>query len=85
MQEGQDAIWYLTDVNKDLIGSRPVLEGFKKRNWEVMLLSDPVDEWVVMSTNEYEETSLKSVAHGELPEEEKEEGAEDEEIIVPDN
>ena len=74
--EGQDAIWYLTDVNKDLITSRPILEGFAKRDWEVMLLTDPVDEWVVMSVQDYEETPLKSVAHGDIPEEEAEEGGE---------
>lgn len=72
MKEEQDALWYLTDVNKSLIGTRPVLEGFKKREWEVMLLSDPVDEWVVMTVNDFEETPLKSVAHGELPEEKNE-------------
>jgi molecular chaperone HtpG len=73
LKEGQDAIWFLTDVNKDIISSNPVLEGFKKREWEVILFSDPVDEWVVMSTKEFEEVPLKSVAHGDFEEEEDEE------------
>ena len=34
-----------------------------------MLLSDPVDEWMVQMVREYDETPLKSVIHGELPEE----------------
>ena len=69
MKEGQDAIWYLTDVDKAGIQSRPVLEGFRRRGWEVLLMTDPVDEWVVMHTREYDDTPLKSVAHGDLPEE----------------
>ena len=72
MAEGQEDIWYLTDVDKNNIASRPVLEGFKRREWEVILMTDPVDEWVVMHTQEYDGVSLKSAAHGELPEEEDE-------------
>ena len=68
MEEGQDALWYYTSVDKDRIQSAPVLEGFKKRDWEVMLMTDPVDEWVAMSVSEYDGTPLKSVLTGELPE-----------------
>ena len=77
LKEGQDSIWYLTDVNKDIIASNPVLEGFRKRDWEVILFSDPVDEWIVMSTREFDETPLKSVAHGEFDDEKDEDIAED--------
>lgn len=72
MAEGQDALWYLTDLDKDNIASRPVLEVFQRRGWEVALMTDPVDEWVVMQTREFDEVPLKSVAHGELPEEDEE-------------
>ena len=70
LKEDQENIWYLTDVNKDLIASNPALEGFKKRDWEVILFSDPVDEWIVMSTQEYDETPLKSVSHGDFDDDE---------------
>lgn len=75
---GKDAIWYYTSVDKDRIGSAPVLEGFKKRDIEVLLMSDPVDEWVVMSLREFDGTPLKSAIAGELPEDE----AEDEDPIA---
>lgn len=78
MVEGQDTIWYLTDVDKERIASKPVLEGFKQRDWEVMLMTDPVDEWVVMSIKDFEEVPLKSAAHGELPETDEEDLSEDE-------
>ncbi|MFT5679517.1 MAG: molecular chaperone HtpG [Myxococcota bacterium] len=78
MVEGQDTIWYLTDVDKERIASKPVLEGFKQRDWEVMLMTDPVDEWVVMSIKDFEDSPLKSAAHGDLPEAPEEERSEEE-------
>ena len=70
LAEGQDTIWYYTSVDKDRIGQAPVLEGFKKRDLEVVLMSDPVDEWVVMHIQDVDGTKLQSVMSGELPEEE---------------
>lgn len=70
---GQDTIWYLADVDKDRISTLPVLEGFKKRGWEVILMDDPVDEWVAMHVRTFEDTPLKSASHGELPDVKEEE------------
>ena len=72
MVEGQDALWYYTSVDKERIQSAPVLEGFAKREWEVILMTDPVDEWVAMSVNEFDGTPLKSVLTGDLPEDDEE-------------
>jgi len=66
LKDGQDAIWYYTNVDKERIGRAAVLEGFKKRSWEVLLMSDPVDEWVVMALSDFDGTALKSVATGDL-------------------
>ena len=71
-KEEQNDLWYLTNVtSRDNISSLPVLEGFKKRNWEVMLLTDPVDEWVTMSVTEYDGMTLKSVSQGDFDDEEE--------------
>jgi len=67
MCDDQDSLFYLTDIDEDRAKRRPVLEGFKKRDWEVMMMTDPVDEWVVMHVNEYDGVPLKSAAHGDLP------------------
>lgn len=69
----QDTLWYFTSVDKQRIGEAPVLEGFKKRDLEVVLMSDPVDEWVVMSVKEYDGTELKSAMVGEFDDEEDDE------------
>ena len=73
LPEGHDSIWYFTSVDKERIGQAPVLEGFKKRDLEVVLMSDPVDEWVVMHVPDIDGTKLQSVMTGELPEEDSEE------------
>jgi molecular chaperone HtpG len=44
----------------------PHLEGLKKRGYDVLLLIDPVDEWVVQSLHEFDKRKLKSAAHGEV-------------------
>ena len=65
----QDAIWYLTGLDMDRMKASPLLEQFKRRGFEVLLMPDPVDEWVVMSLSEYADVPLKSVAKGEFDDE----------------
>jgi molecular chaperone HtpG len=70
MKEGQDASWYLTGLDLARMRANPQLEAFAKKGWEVILLSDPVDEWVTMSLTEFAGVPLKSVGRGEMPAEE---------------
>ncbi len=72
LKEGQDKIWYLTGLDLERLRNSPQLERFKKKGWEVLLLSDPVDEWVVMNLPEFEGVALESAARGEGPKEEEE-------------
>ncbi len=66
MPEDQKAIYYVTAESHAAAQGTPQLEVFNKHGIEVLLLSDPVDEWVVMHLNEYEGKELKSVAKGDL-------------------
>ena len=66
MGEKQKAIYYVTADSYRAAKDSPHLEVFRKNGIEVLLLSDPVDEWMVNSLGEYEEKPLKSVAKGEL-------------------
>jgi len=68
--EGQDAIWYLTGLELERMRHSPLLERFARKGWEVLLMEDPVDEWVVLHLREFAGKPLKSVARGDLPEEE---------------
>ena len=80
MNEDQDAIYYITAQSYAAAKGSPHLEMFKKKGIEVLLLSDPVDEWFANSVNEFNEKPLKSVTKGDisLDEEEKEVQAEQE-------
>lgn len=66
MSDEQDAIYYITaETYKSAKGS-PHLEMFTKKNIEVLLLTDPVDEWLVNSVLDHNEKPLKSVTKGDL-------------------
>ncbi|MCC2657802.1 MAG: htpG [Panacagrimonas sp.] len=64
MAEGQKSIYFLTAESLTAARSSPHLEGFAKRGFEVLLLTDRIDEWVVSHLTEFDGKSLKSVAQG---------------------
>ena len=66
MKEGQKAIYYVTAENYATAKNSPHLEIFRKNDVEVLLLTDPVDEWLVTHLTEYQEKPLTSVSKGEL-------------------
>jgi molecular chaperone HtpG len=66
MVEGQDAIYYLVADNLATARNSPHLEIFRKKGIEVLLMFDPIDEWVVSSLTEFEGKPLKSVTKGDL-------------------
>ncbi|HIF17945.1 MAG TPA: molecular chaperone HtpG [Cycloclasticus sp.] len=66
MQEGQDKIYYLTGGAYSTVKNSPHLEVFKKKDIEVLLLTDHVDEWLVQHMPEFDGKSLQSVAKGDL-------------------
>lgn len=76
MPEDQDTIWFLSADSRASALASPHLEAFAKRGWDVLLLTDPVDEWLVSVLDEFDETPLKSVARGELDLEDDEDDAE---------
>ncbi|HEU4885843.1 MAG TPA: molecular chaperone HtpG [Longimicrobium sp.] len=79
MPEGQNDIWYLTGSSREQIENSPALETFRDRGWEVLYLTEPVDELVVQSVTEFEGKRLRSAGKGavELEEGEKKESAEE--------
>lgn len=66
MQDEQDAIYYITAESYKAAKGSPHLEMFAKKDIEVLLLSDPVDEWLINSLIEHNEKPLKSVSKGDL-------------------
>jgi molecular chaperone HtpG len=66
MKEGQQQIFYATGESRQQILSSPHLEAFKAKGYEVLLLTDTVDEIWVGSVNEFEGKPLQSVAKGDV-------------------
>jgi molecular chaperone HtpG len=66
MKPAQKKIYYLTADSLSAARSSPHLEIFRKRNIEVLLLTDKIDEWVVGHLTEVEGKPLQSVAKGDL-------------------
>jgi len=66
MKEGQDKIYFITADTLAEAKHSPHLEIFNKKDIEVLLLTDRVDEWVMAHLTEYEGKELSSVAKGAL-------------------
>jgi molecular chaperone HtpG len=64
MRPGQDAIYTINGDNLDLIKRSPQLEGFRARGVEVLLMTDPIDEFWVSALGAYKEKPFKSATRG---------------------
>jgi molecular chaperone HtpG len=64
MRPGQEAIYTITGDSLDLVKKSPQLEGFRARGVEVLLLTDPIDEFWVTSVGTYNEKPFKSATRG---------------------
>jgi molecular chaperone HtpG len=79
MKEGQDKIYYLIADSYAAAKDSPLLEIFKKKGVEVLLLSDPIDHFMSPELTEFNGIQLQSISRGEIDlsklenEEEKEE------------
>jgi len=77
MKPGQDAIYYITGESLDKIRLSPQLEGFKAKGVEVLLLSDPIDDFWIPAVGPYQEKSFKSATQGGADLDKVEAGTED--------
>ena len=66
LQADQKEIYYLTGDNMAALINSPLIEQLRKRDYEVLLMSDPVDEWVVQALTAYDGKPLKSAEKGDL-------------------
>ncbi|HKX09268.1 MAG TPA: molecular chaperone HtpG [Stellaceae bacterium] len=64
LKPGQDAIYTIAGDNLDLLKKSPQLEGFRAKGVEVLLLTDPVDEFWAPATGKYKDWSFKSATRG---------------------
>ncbi len=65
MKEGQEDIFYITGDSPETVAMSPQLEGFKSRGIEVLLMTDPVDEFWLPAVGTYQDKPFKSVTRGD--------------------
>ena len=61
MKDGQKSIYYITGGSEALLRTSPLLEIYKKKDIEVLVLDDEIDEIVFSGIEQYSEVDLKSV------------------------
>ena len=66
MKDGQDAIYYITGEDLEGLRHSPQLEGFVARGLDVLLLSDPIDEFWVTAVPDYKGKPFKSITRGDI-------------------
>jgi len=61
MPESQKEIYYITGDKRESLESNPSLEYFRKQGFDVLFMTDPIDEWVMQSLNQYRKKNFVSV------------------------
>jgi molecular chaperone HtpG len=64
MKPGQEAIYTITGDSLDLLRRSPQLEGYRAKGIEVLLLTDPIDEFWMPAIGKFKDHPLKSVTRG---------------------
>ena len=61
MPGDQTEIYFLAGDSREVLEQSPLLENFKAKSWEVLLLTEPADEFVVDALHEYKGKTLKAI------------------------
>ncbi len=73
MKKDQKAIYFASAKNKDAVKAMPQMDRIKKEGYDVLVLSDDIDEFALSILDEYEGKKFKSINQGEFDELDKEE------------
>jgi molecular chaperone HtpG len=66
MPAEQKEIYYIIGESRGMIENSPYLEAFKAKGWDVLLLTDPVDEFLAGTLTTYNDKPLKAVDRGQI-------------------
>ncbi|GAB3865320.1 molecular chaperone HtpG [Dactylosporangium cerinum] len=83
MKEDQKDIYYMTGESRAMVEHSPHMEAFLAKGYEVLILTDPVDEVWVERINEFDGKPLQSIAKGQVDLGASETPAEQQEEFAP--
>ncbi|MCK9183697.1 MAG: molecular chaperone HtpG [Fibrobacteraceae bacterium] len=66
MPADQKEIYFLEGENKEALASSPILEAYKNKNYEVLLLSDTIDEFMMHSLSEFSGKKFHDISRGDV-------------------
>ena len=66
MPENQKEIYYIIGENRGVLENSPHLEIFQSKGYDVLFMTDPIDEFVVQGMFKYADKDLKAVGKGEI-------------------
>lgn len=66
MKDGQDTIYYLTGESRAMVENSPHMEAFAAKGYEVLILTDPIDEVWVDQVPTFDGHRLQSIAKGQV-------------------
>ncbi|PKN76232.1 MAG: molecular chaperone HtpG [Deltaproteobacteria bacterium HGW-Deltaproteobacteria-10] len=66
MKPEQNDIYYITGDSLNTLLNSPHLERLKEKDIEVLLMTDPIDEWVIRDLQEFDKKTFKSAEKGDL-------------------
>lgn len=66
MKDGQDTVYYLTGESRAMVENSPHMEAFAARGYEVLILTDPIDEVWVDRVPAFDGHRLQSIAKGQV-------------------
>jgi molecular chaperone HtpG len=66
MKTGQKGIYYIVGESPEIAANSPLLELFKKKDLEVLLMSGPIDEWIMQFMHEFDGKTFINIAKGDV-------------------
>ena len=72
MPESQKDIYYITGDKRSAVASSPALEYYRAKGYDVLFMTDPIDEWIMQSMFQYLKKSFKPVSKGDFEDKESE-------------
>jgi len=82
MKEGQDKIYYITGENRKSLENSPFVEGFKKKGFEVIYMTEAIDEYMMQQLKEFEKHKFACISKGGVELEENEDEKQEKQKLV---